>query len=190
MTQAEPRLLLVVPKYVNTVMHPFFSRFKKRERENTQPNFQYIPPFGMAYISAAIKRAGWNLEILNLNHLAGSMVRTLSERLDSARYDFVLTGNNAMGYWTARTILDTARRHPSRPRLILGGPLITTEPEVIFNDLRPDFGVIGEGEETIVELLAALCDGRSVDKVRGLVMTGGDGQAISRRAATGSAWTS
>ena len=63
--------------------------------------------------------------------------------------------------------------------VILGGIHATARPEWHFETSAPDFIVIGEGEETIVELLAELekphpCS----ENIRGLVFRGSDGNLI------------
>lgn len=53
--------------------------------------------------------------------------------------------------------------------IVLGGPHVTVLPEEILNNVKEiDMIVIGEGEETIVELIDALKTGKSIKNVNGL----------------------
>jgi anaerobic magnesium-protoporphyrin IX monomethyl ester cyclase len=130
------RTLLVVPKY-SLVKHKTYS---------------YVFPLGLAYISASLKRAGYDVDCINLNHTEGNPLNALRDQLSMRTYDVVGTGSISINYHITEAILNTVKSHPSRPKTILGGPIVTTAPETIFNALKPDIGVIGEGEETIVEL--------------------------------------
>jgi len=149
------KILIVAPKY-----------------ESPKKNYDYFFPSGLAYISAVLKKTGGAVDCLNLNHFNKTTKEILNQKLNQKNYDFVLTGNNAIGYTATKIILDTAKSHSSRPKTVLGGPLITSEPELIFKDLNPDFGVIGEGEETIVELLKCLEKQRDLKTVDGLIYYG------------------
>jgi radical SAM superfamily enzyme YgiQ (UPF0313 family) len=63
----------------------------------------------------------------------------------------------------------TSKNHPSKPKTILGGAIITSEPKLMFESLKPDFAIIGEGEITIVELLNAVKNNKPLEKVNGII---------------------
>ena len=147
------KILLVVPRYSLTNV----------------ANYEYYLPLGLAYISASLKKAGHDVHCLNLNHLNGNSDELINNSLNNQQYDFVCTGNNALGYTITDIILTTARNHPSKPKTILGGPIVTSEPDLIFNALKPDYAVIGEGEEIIVELLEHIEKNKDLSNVKGIV---------------------
>ena len=148
------KILIVVPKY----------NWPSKEKDY---NYQF--PVGLAYISVALKNANYKVDGLNLNHQHGKTKDILTQTLNKKTYDFVATGSNAMYYHPTREIIETVKKHKSKPKTILGGPLITSEPELIFNDLKPDFGVRDEGEEIVVELLEHLQKNKSLEKIGGLI---------------------
>jgi len=147
------KILIIVPKYTL----------------KTGQSYDYYFPFGLGYISAVLKNAGYEVHCLNLNHINGKVEKIIKSHLDFNEYDFVCTGNNAMGYIITEKILNAVRKHKSNPKIILGGPIITTEPELIFNSLKPDFGVIGEGEETIIQLVECLNENKDLKEVKGII---------------------
>ncbi len=155
-------ILLVVPRY---------------SLEN-KPNYNYVLPIGLGYIYSVLVKAGHNVDGLNLNHIAGSAEEIITKKLNSKKYDFVGTGNNALGYAITEIIIRTAKNHPSKPKTLLGGPIINSEPELIFNDLNPTFGVIGEAEETIVELVDAVEKVKDLKKVKGIMYKDSTGKLI------------
>jgi anaerobic magnesium-protoporphyrin IX monomethyl ester cyclase len=130
-------ILLIAPRYVLT----------------DKAQYSYAFPLGIAYISAVLKKARINVTCLNINHYNGSTRDIVKTELDKKKYDVVATGHIGMGYPIVEEIFKAAKEHISKPKIILGGAIITSEPRLMFESLKPDFGVLGEGEETILELL-------------------------------------
>lgn len=118
-----------------------------------------IFPVGIACIISVWKRAGHDVDAVNLSLVTDWDVCKKD-------YDFVATGGLACDFAAIRDILDKARGNGVPT--ILGGGIVTSEPELMATSLRPDYCVLGEGEDTAVELLAALESGRELDHVAGL----------------------
>lgn len=156
------KILVVVPRFFEAEHH-------------------YIFPVGLGYISSAMKKEGYYVNCLNLNHYKGTINELIAKKLNEKKYDFACTGNNALGYAETKAIIDGVRGHYSKPRFILGGAMLTSEPKLIFEDLKPDFGVIGEGEETIIELLDCLNKGRDLKKVRGIIFRNEAGSFLTEK---------
>lgn len=68
----------------------------------------------------------------------------------------------------AREIVETCRRMTPAP-LIVGGPAFSVMPEACFRYLRPDLGIIGDGETTFPLLLEGLAGGEVPGDLPGLV---------------------
>ncbi|MBU1136560.1 MAG: radical SAM protein [Nanoarchaeota archaeon] len=151
------KILIIVPRYPSD------------KRSVNEANFRYQFPFGLAYISAVLKKEGYDTDILNLNHYNGSTEELINKKLDEKKYDFVGSGGNAMIYYIIKCMINSVKKHKTKPKFILGGPIITSEPELIFKSLKPDFAVVGEGEETIVELLDCLEKKKNMEKVKGII---------------------
>ena len=132
-------------------------------------NYEYNFPLGLAYISATIKKAGYEIDCLNLNHHKGNTENILNQKLNSKKYDIVCSGHLGLGYSQMEKITITSKNHPSKPKTILGGAIITSEPKLMFESLKPDFAIIGEGEITIVELLNAVKNNKPLEKVNGII---------------------
>jgi len=117
------------------------------------------------YLSAYLKREGFSVDALNLNHYPPSR---LSEVLAREHYDLVATGGLFTYFAQYRHILRTTRRQSPRSRLILGGPVASADPGFALEAFDPDFLVLGEGELPFAGLLRALSEGRSAEEVPGL----------------------
>jgi len=155
-------ILLVMPRYNLT----------------TKKDYHYFFPLGLPYISAVIKKEGYSVDCLNLNHLEGTVEEIIQKQLDSKKYDILGIGGNALNYAVIDTVIQTSRKHPSNPKIILGGPIITTEPELIFEALNPDIGIIGEGEETIVDILKKIKKKQSTQKIKSIMFRDKSGNLV------------
>ncbi len=146
---------------------PRFPDYKSNTVTET-PNYGAVIPLGFGYILGAIKQAGHKTDSINLNHKYGSVAEIMHNAFKSRTYDYVCTGGMCTAYNDIKKISDVVHSLDSRPGLILGGGLITSEPELMFSALKPDYIVIGEGEETIEHLLSVLEEGGDVSGVQGI----------------------
>jgi len=153
---------MVVPKYKFT----------------NEKNYDYYFPLGLAYIYSTIKKAKYSITCLNLNHMKGKTASLLNKELDRKKYDVVCTGGNALAYSAISLIFSVASQHASKPLTILGGPIITSEPMLIMDLIKPNYGVLGEGEVTILELLRAIKHKEDLSKVDGIVYFDETGKII------------
>lgn len=134
-------------------------------------NDSYIHWFsqGTAYIAAALRNAGHSVTIWNqdFHHYPESL---LTETLDKNRFDMVGIGFIA-GYYQYRRMLKLSaavNASKQRPFFVLGGHGPSPDPEYFLRILKADAIVIGEGEETMVELAAAIADGKNLAAIKGV----------------------
>lgn len=132
------RILLIAPRYT------------------AEPNQYYEYPVGLCLLSACLKRAGHNVIALNLNHEQGDAVKNISRILASYDVDMVASGGLSPHYALLLDIFQAARAAKKNIPLVCGGGIISSEPELMTQSLGIDIGVIGEGEETIVQLADVL----------------------------------
>jgi radical SAM superfamily enzyme YgiQ (UPF0313 family) len=74
-----------------------------------------------------------------------------------------------------REIMRIARAHTQAP-VVLGGAGFSVFPELIFNELNPDYAILGEGEAALKELIAALSDGSDPTAIDRLAWRDADGK--------------
>ncbi len=120
--------------------------------------FKY-PPLGVGYIASYVRDRGYSVAIVDCTFLteeeAVRRVRIMKPRV--------------LGIYSMSGMKDSALRLARRLRdsctlLICGGPLPTVSPEEFLGTF--DLAVIGEGEETVLDLL------RSLDSDRGPYVSG------------------
>lgn len=139
-------------------------------------------PLGMAYLAAVLKRAGHKVAVYNqdLHHYPEAH---LTQYLNANRFDLVGMGVIG-GYYQYRKLLkisaaiNAARQ---RPHYIIGGHGPSPEPEYFLKKTGADAVVIGEGEDTVLELVEALGAPTRLAKVKGIAWRDNDKVIINER---------
>lgn len=137
--------LLVMPRIVNRV------------------GDAYQFPLGLPYISAVMKENHHKVYTVNLNGVEGEVEDILAALIKKYSIDVVMTGGLSFQFWPVYQIIAAVKRIAPQLLIVVGGGLITGDPEVAMEALgNADLGVVGEGEATIAEL-AAYLDGADND---------------------------
>ena len=114
---------------------------------------EYIFTLGLPLISAAMKLCGLEIHTLNLNHFDQSVEETLKEYFIRHGIKAVATGGMSSEFPMVRDVVKTVKTIDLSIITIVGGGLISAEPEVAMPALGyADYGVISEGEITACEL--------------------------------------
>jgi len=134
-------------------------------------NGSYISyfPAGLAYIAAVLVKEGYEVEIYNQD-LFHYPDEHLTEYLNKNKFDVLGLGVIG-GYYQFRKLLklsDAINRSKNRPFYILGGHGPSPEPEYFMKRTQADVVVIGEGEDTIIELLEKIGNKQPLAKVKGI----------------------
>jgi anaerobic magnesium-protoporphyrin IX monomethyl ester cyclase len=134
----------------------------------------YVFPLGMAYVSASLKRAGFNIFTLNLNHHEGSLEDILREAISTHNINIVGTGGLSPQFHLVKNILKTVKTIDPEIMTITGGGIISCQPEEAMEALEfSDYGVIGEGDITVCEFASSLEAGDDMSLVPGLIIKQG-----------------
>ena len=139
-------------------------------------------PQGLAYIAAVLLKEGYNVEIYNQdkNHYPDEH---LTEHLDKNKFDIIGLSIVA-GYYQYRKLLkisDAINRSKQRPFYIIGGHGPSPEPVFFIKKTQADAVVIGEGEDTIIELMKAIADKKPLNKIKGIAYRDGEKIAVNER---------
>ncbi|MFX0095008.1 MAG: B12-binding domain-containing radical SAM protein, partial [Candidatus Hodarchaeota archaeon] len=130
-----------------------------------------VPPLGLAYITAVLKRNHFEAKVIDLNIKNISLSTFLSrERPEIIGISSIVTN--------ARQALEIARKTKSilpQGFVVLGGPYPSMMGErLLTRHEEVDINLIGEAEFTFLELVKRLCNGESLDAVEGLIFWEGD----------------
>ena len=139
-------------------------------------------PMGLAYIASTLYREGIDVEIYNQDqhHYPDEH---LTDYLNRNTYDVV--GVSVIGgYYQYRKLLaisEAVNISHNRPFYIIGGHGPAPEPEYFLKKTRADAVVIGEGEVTIVNIMYALSENRSLSGVKGIAYRDGQNVCVNER---------
>lgn len=141
-------------------------------------------PVGTAYIAAVLRRAGHDVAIYSQDRFHYHDEH-LTDYLDSNKFDVIGLGIIA-GYYQYRKLLkisEAINRSENRPFYIIGGHGPSPEPEFFIKKTRADAVVIGEGEETVIDLMRALDSRSPLDNIKGIAFRRNDKVIINQRRA-------
>lgn len=127
------------------------------------PDTSYLP-LGMAFISASMKRSGHDVDCCYYGDHPSYL------RRDGNRYDFIGSGGMSSQLVVMRRIRSIAVDHGAG--FLCGGVIISADTEkmsALIGLREGDYGIVGEGELTVVELLAGLSRQENLDHIEGLV---------------------
>lgn len=123
------------------------------DNDNSIPYF----PLGLAYLASAIRNAGHEVDIYQQD-VYHYPLEHLTNYLEKNEYEIV--GLGACGgyyqYDVVKRNLQAVNKVKIKPIVILGGHLMSPEPEFFLRTFSADYVVMGEGEETIGELMRFL----------------------------------
>ena len=138
-------------------------------------------PIGLAYISSSLKELGFKVEILDAvgeapknrtgyykGYLVGLGLKEIAEKINPNSkcigISVIFTHE-----WPAvvKLISLIKEKFPNMP-IILGGEHISAMPEFSLITSNADYVVMGEGEKTIIELIKAIKNRKTFQKIEGI----------------------
>jgi len=124
------------------------------------------PPLGLCYVAASLEQAGHDVDILDMNSHRVSDKAMLQEVEDAP---IVGIGGLVTEYAEVVRLVEVIKTADENKIVVLGGPLATTHSEELLVASGADVAVVGEGEQTIVELVGAIAQGYCKELIRGIV---------------------
>ena len=143
------RILIIVPTFHYKYEYPAFTSYNDL-------------PAGLAYLASALKQAGHEVFGVNPNNDAGytSACGMLYDKMQRAVKEFqpglIAVGGLCTDYTFLKDAVRMARELAPHTPVVCGGGIINQDPEFVFGLFRPDFCIVGDGEEHIVQLVGLL----------------------------------
>ena len=128
---------------------------------------------GLMWIAAVLQKAGHRVEVIDMdayNLPMDNFVKELRER----KYDYLCTGGMITAWNFLKFTCDLVKQIKPEVKVIIGGGVISSTPKSFVSASKADVGVIGEGEETVLDLIDAFENGHSLSTVDGIVFREGN----------------
>lgn len=127
------------------------------------------PPLGLCYLAAMTRAHGYKTKIIDAK-VEGLSFKETAEKVQGHNPRFVGITAVTLTIAQARKFAGLLKQKNPHLKIIIGGPHLTALPQetMEYSDAF-DVGVIGEGEVTIIELLDALRQEKSLEGVPGIV---------------------
>lgn len=158
-TVDEARIAALVANPRPIASRPPFTMILPTSPQVPTPNREFLletPTEGVSHIATMAKLAGWDVKIRDLR---------MGEDFEDACQDAAQRG----GIMAMPTFIDS---YPVNVRIIervrelnpgiitlIGGALVSSIPEPLIENLKPDYTILGEGEATLLELLDYIEEG-------------------------------
>ncbi|CAA7624210.1 conserved hypothetical protein [Candidatus Terasakiella magnetica] len=121
--------------------------------------------YGMLSLAAQGNRAGFLTSVFNVNTMTWNDIGALVACLDADLFGMTLNQSNFRGVGALAELIKSI--HPAA-KVVIGGPQATALPVESLHHLPAvDLVVVGEGEETFLEILERMEAGESLDGVAG-----------------------
>jgi len=138
-------------------------------RPNFGSYFQITPPLSLGYLSSSLKNNGYTDIVLVDASLDKKIPQEVNRFLKKENPDIigiqVYTGSQN---WV-KELLVLLKSEKIHSRVIVGGPHISGLGELSLDYLGADFGILGEGEQSIVSFAQSLENKSDFDEVDGLI---------------------
>jgi anaerobic magnesium-protoporphyrin IX monomethyl ester cyclase len=147
--------------------HGYFLADDAKEQKIMRP----YPPLGLLYVSAWLSKHGWDNEVFDTTF---STFDKLTERLAQKPPDQICIYVNLMTKLNVLRIMQYCRQYLPQTTIILGGPEVRNHAGN-FLASGAHYIVVGEGEQSCLELIACLDEGKEPLHVNGLIYTTPEG---------------
>jgi anaerobic magnesium-protoporphyrin IX monomethyl ester cyclase len=142
----------------------------------------YIFTLGIAYVSSSMKKNGYNVVTLNLNHFSGDDFSVIKSTIEKNDIHVVATGGLSPQFHIVQSVIKSAKLVNRNIVTIVGGGIISADPETAMRALQyADFGVLGEGEITMNEWASTLEKGGDFSSVEGIIYKDGAVYRITKK---------
>ncbi len=147
--KASLRILLISPSYAPSRNTMYF-------------------PIGLSYVAAYVRKFGYEVVPLNMNHWdAEERYQQLERVLREERIDVVGITGITIAFNEIERIIQFVRPR-SQAQIVLGGGITSCESELVLSTLKPDYMVVSEGELIFLNLLQTMESGGDPGDVRGI----------------------
>jgi len=138
-------------------------------------------PYGLLSLAAVLRQKGYAVSILDATNLEFGVDETV-RAVAGERPDYVGITTVTLSVESAAEVAARLKERLPDTVVLAGGAHMSSAPVETMTRLGSfDVGVIGEGEETIIELLSLLDEGKPLDGVPGIIFRKGAAVVRNKR---------
>ncbi len=136
-----------------------------------------VAPIGAAFLAGMLRDSGYSVSILDLCFVKDAESAIIT-RISQCQPDIVgislrnLDNSTAFGNRSyierLKRLTDTVKQSTSAV-MIIGGSGFSSSPEPLLDYLRLDYGIIGEGETSLLQFVRCIENDKNPDQIPGLV---------------------
>jgi len=126
---------------------------KGYNRNDAEKTLRYMFPLGLPTISSVLKVFGYDVTCLNLNHHSGVTQSVIYKEMHGKNYDIAFVGGLSLFFPHLRDLIKDIGIASPDTKVVCGGGIVTAQPELMMDMLGFDYGIIGEGEASALEVL-------------------------------------
>jgi len=155
-----PSKILLIKYYDDLNIRPFP---KKAER-----TLQIYPSLGLGYLAAFLRQNGFPVEILDLYALNLPLAE-VPQKIAESKARIVGITATTVGWPGLLECAGMVRKALPQALIVAGGPQLYLYPQECLSFDRVDLGVVGDGEETFLEIAQKVDGGEKPSGIRGTV---------------------
>jgi radical SAM superfamily enzyme YgiQ (UPF0313 family) len=144
-------------------------------REWSSPN---VLPLGLGYIAAVLQHMSHEVEVMDINAYRWRP-EEVENKIKEADFDIVGIGAIVTVYKYVKQLISLLKRYHPAKKIIVGGSAGSSIPNIILEKTGADIVCIGEGENTIVELVGAIETNKPLSEVEGIWFKNDNGNIIA-----------
>lgn len=128
-----------------------------------------LPSLGILYLAAVLRKEGYSVSVIEASSTGLSLTELL-DRIIAINPRYVGISATSLSIFNASALAEEIKKTNGKITIIIGGPHLTAIPEETMKLFKSfDFGVIGEGELTVRELINSLEQGGETSDVPGII---------------------
>lgn len=136
-----------------------------------------VYPLGITYLRSYLEKhlEGFKIETCDCNIFDNQQLAAFIKEKNPTYIGVSLRNIDGANSLDRSSFIDgykeiiSAIRNVSNSPVIIGGSAFSIYPKPLFDELKPDYGIIGEGEESLFQLITTLEKGESVSDIEGVV---------------------
>lgn len=128
-----------------------------------------MPTTGLCYLGAMARKAGYRVRLLDAIAQGISFEKTL-DLVTSCKPRYLGISSPTIALFSAAELAEVVKEHSPGIVIILGGAHITAVPEDTLRTFSQfDYGILGEGEISLCELIRGLDQGKNGSEIPGVI---------------------